>query len=249
MHLRVRTFALLLFMGLTACGESDPRGIHGATAEVILPPPLGPEPTSRRDLERKVGPLVELSATRAGEPGRYDRLGAKRFAELNSLSPSAALLVATSRKCDQLVDVDTRGSSRDELVWRGRCENGTVFVLFENDVRAVRSKLQGGLTQSSIASVPPPEPDSGSEPDELDWLRPCVDRFRESLGAGETFLHDTWKLGRRTADHRTLVVSGTISTDAFHTSPARFECKGEVKTGKVADITYTAHGLRRVIKD
>ncbi|MBU1513177.1 MAG: hypothetical protein KKE02_14370 [Alphaproteobacteria bacterium] len=205
-------------------------------------------PTSRGDLEKKVGPSVELTATRQGEPGRYDRLGGARFGALNSLTPAAAVWVVVSRQCDKLVDLDTRQSSRDEFVWRGRCENGTVFTLFENDVQAVRPKLKGGLNEASIAAIPQPEPDDGIEPDELDWLKACVDTFRGGLKPGESFLHDTWKLGRRTAGQRVLTVSGKISTDAFHEGAARLECRGDVKSRKVIEITYRAHGVSHVIK-
>lgn len=220
---------------LASCGGSEPKNAQeGASAAPPLP--LSPAPTSRAELENKVGPLVELTATRKGEPGRYDRLGAERFNALNALSPTVALYIAATRKCDRLVDVDTRASSRDELVWRGRCENGTAFTVFEDDVRGVRAKLQGALSAATIAALPPPEPDDGNEPDELGWLTPCVDQFRSGLKEGETFLHDTWKLGRRKSDMRTLTVSGHISTNAFKERPARFACVGNVKTGKVVKI-------------
>lgn len=226
------TAAVLICGILTGCRDPEPETAIAPPP----PPPDSPPASSRGDLEGKVGPLVELAATRQGEPGRYDRLGAAQFSKLNSLSPSAALYIAASPRCDQLIDVDTRRSTPSELVWRGRCANGTIFTVFENDVKNARSRLTGVLTEASIRAIPPPAPDEGTEPGELDWLRPCLERFRGTLTAEESFLHDRWKLGRRSQGRRTLSVSGNISTDAFHEKPHRFECTGDVATGRVLEI-------------
>ena len=229
-------FVMLAALAMANCGGSESNSSREPVA--LRPrPPLSPAATSRADLETKVGPLVELSATPKGEPGRYDRLGVQRFNALNSLSPTVALYIAASRECGELVNLDTRQSSRDELVWRGRCENGNVFTVFEEDARVVRPKLRGSLSYASISALPPPETGDGNEPGELDWLGPCVTKIRAGLKDGETFLHDEWKLGRRRAGHRTLVISGKISTNAFNEHSARFGCDGDVATGQVLEIT------------
>lgn len=241
--------ALLAAVGMTGCGGEAQTSSADVAQAPPAPPPLSPAATSRRDLQAKVGPLVELSATPKGEPGRYERLGPARFEALNSLTPTAALYIAASRQCDRLVDIDTRATSREELVWRGRCENRTVFTVFEDDVRPLRSKLAGSLSEAAIAALPPPEPDDGIEPKELDWLGPCLNKFRTILRPGETYLHDTWTLGRRERGQRTLTVSGKLATDAFHESTARFSCRGDVKSGRVLEVAYRARGVNGVIKE
>ena len=220
---------------IAACGNSDPEPTVAASPPIETPD--RPPPQSIADLKSKVGPNVELSATRQGEPGRYDRLGAGRFNDLNSLSRWAALWVASSVKCDQLVDMDTRQSSTEELAWVGRCSNGRRYWVFENDVAAVKSKIAGRADADSISDLMSPSPVEGSPLTMMELLAACQREFNAFLPDGPSSIGDGYTGGKRRAGVANFRVTGRLSANAFSNTKTFYTCTVTDKA-KVEELRY-----------
>lgn len=215
---------LWIVLTLAACGnESAP---EEAPVEES-PIPDSPSPATIADLKAKVGPLVELSATRQGEPGRYDRLGSQRFSDLNALSRWAALWVATSNKCDQLIDMDTRQSSRDELVWVGRCDNGRQYKVYELDVADAKVQLRNRADGDSVRDVVPPTPLDGNvlDPTMMEMLAVCQAQFNRNLPSDGTYMGDGSTGGKRRAGQAEFRATGTLAANAFSSVKTAYVCR------------------------
>lgn len=209
---------------LCSCGDDRSETSVRVTPPQAVERPESPKPKTIADLKAKVGPLVELTATRQGEPGRYERLGSRRFNDLNNLSRWAALWVATSTRCDRLIDMDTRQSTREELAWVGKCENGSRYWVFEEDVAAVKSEISERGDTASISDLTPPVPTESTPYTMMELLAACQQEFNAFLPDDQSYIGDGYTGGKRQAGKANFRVTGTLSSNAFSDTKTSYNC-------------------------
>ena len=115
---------------MTACGKKEqPKSVESDNYS---------RPAAVSNPAEKIMDGAVLTYTKQGFPKTYAQWGADGVARINKLMPKAALLAASSPRCDKVIQVDlspSRSIPKKEAVFFANCNNGQQLYFSEDELK------------------------------------------------------------------------------------------------------------------